>query len=103
MTGSPIFSVNFTKIPANLNCRISIKKSQAILKCFIDLKSSVFKMVYGLYKNIREILRFMCKVSICCCQYSRLFHRQIFREMFNILYEYSENELRQTLLTVLSS
>ena len=45
MTGSPIFSVNFTKwkdsIVANLNYHMSIKTSQAILKCSIDLKSSV--------------------------------------------------------------
>ena len=31
MTGSPVFSINFTNQ--------SIKNSQAILKCFIDLKS----------------------------------------------------------------
>ena len=44
MTGSPIFSVNFTnrKNPAKPNYQMSIKKSQAILKCFIDLKSSVW-------------------------------------------------------------
>ena len=41
MAGSPIFSVN-RKILANLNCHMSIKTSQAILKCFIDLKSSVW-------------------------------------------------------------
>ena len=40
MAGSPIFSVN-RKILANLNCHMSIKTSQAILKCFIDLKSRV--------------------------------------------------------------
>ena len=46
MTGSPvgIFSINLTylRIPTNLNYHMSIKKSQAILKCFIDLKSSVW-------------------------------------------------------------
>ena len=44
MTGSPIFSVNIpiSKIPAYLNYHMSIKKSQAVLKCFIDLKSSVW-------------------------------------------------------------
>ena len=31
------------KILANLNYHMSIKTSQAILKCFIDLKSSVFQ------------------------------------------------------------
>jgi len=30
------------KIPANLNYHMSIKKSQSILKCFIDLESSVW-------------------------------------------------------------
>ena len=42
----PIFSINFTngKNPAkpNYSYRMSIKKSQAILKCFIDLKNSVW-------------------------------------------------------------
>ena len=44
MTGSPVFSVNFTnpKNPAKPNYHMSIKKSQAILKCFIDLKNSVW-------------------------------------------------------------
>ena len=39
MTGSPVFSINLTYlgIPANPNYHMSIKKSQAILKCFIDL------------------------------------------------------------------
>ena len=40
MAGSPIFSVN--KILANLNYHMSIKTSQAILKCFVDLKCSVW-------------------------------------------------------------
>ena len=31
-----------SKKPANLNYHMSIKKSQAILKCFIDLKFSVW-------------------------------------------------------------
>ena len=30
------------KIPANLNYHMSIKTGQTILKCFIDLKSSVW-------------------------------------------------------------
>ena len=36
--GSPVFSVNFTnrKNPAKLNYHMLIKKSQAILKCFIS-------------------------------------------------------------------
>ena len=40
MTGSPIFSINLIiwKNPCNLNYHMSIKKSQAILKHFIDLK-----------------------------------------------------------------
>ena len=44
MTGSPIFSVNLTnrKNPSNLNYRLSIQKSQAILKRFIDLTFSVW-------------------------------------------------------------
>ena len=43
MTGSPVFSVNFTNRtnPAKPNYHMSIKKSQALLKCFIDLKNSV--------------------------------------------------------------
>ena len=44
MTGSPVFSINLTnrKNPSNLNYHMSIKKSQAILKHFIDLKFSVW-------------------------------------------------------------
>ena len=44
MTGSPVFLINLTylRIPTNLNYHMSIKKSQAILKCFIHLKSSVW-------------------------------------------------------------
>ena len=44
MTGSPLFSINLTnrKNPSNLNYHMSIKKSQAILKNFIDLKFSVW-------------------------------------------------------------
>ena len=41
--GFPIFSVNFTKAKnSSLSKFSSIKKSQAMLKCFIDLKSSVW-------------------------------------------------------------
>ena len=44
MAGSPVFSINFTNrlIPAKPNYLMSIKNSQAILKCFIDLKSSIW-------------------------------------------------------------
>ena len=44
MTGSPVFSINLTylRIPTNPNYHMSIKKSQAILKHFIDLKFSVW-------------------------------------------------------------
>ena len=44
MTSSPVFSISLTslRIPTNPNYHMSIKKSQAILKCFIDLKSSVW-------------------------------------------------------------
>ena len=46
MTGSPIFSEisQNRKIPADLNYHMSIKKSQAILKYFIDLTFSVWFM-----------------------------------------------------------
>ena len=42
-TRSLVFSVNFTNRtnPAKPNYHTSIKKSQAILKCFIDLKNRV--------------------------------------------------------------
>ena len=63
------------------------------------------------YKNIREIVRFMCKVRIYWCQFTTLSSRQIFRKMLNILFEWSlfsdvsftENQPRKTLLAVLSS
>ena len=44
MTGIPVFSANFTNQtnPVKPNYHISIKKTQAILKCFIDLKNSVW-------------------------------------------------------------
>ena len=44
MTGSTVFSINLTylRIPANPNYHMPIKKSQAILKCFVDLKFSVW-------------------------------------------------------------
>ena len=44
MTGSPVFSIHMTylRIPTNPNYHMSNKKSQAILNCFIDLKSSIW-------------------------------------------------------------
>ena len=44
MAGSPVFSINYTNrlIPAKPNYLMSIKNSQAILICFIDLKSSIW-------------------------------------------------------------
>ena len=44
MTPSQVFSINLTylRISTNPNRYVSIKKSQAILKCFVDLKSSVW-------------------------------------------------------------
>ena len=44
MTGTPTILSKFhkSKKQANLSYHISIKKSQAILKCFIDLKFSVW-------------------------------------------------------------
>ena len=49
MTGSPIFSINLTnrKNPSNLNYHMLIKKSQAILKHFIDLKFSLRFTLHG--------------------------------------------------------
>ena len=54
MTGSPVFSINLTylRIPANPNYHMSIKKSQAILKCFIDLKSSVWFTLGSEYETM---------------------------------------------------
>ena len=44
MTGSQIFLINLTnrRIPANPNYHMSIKKTQAILQCFIHLKYSAW-------------------------------------------------------------
>ena len=49
MTGSPVFSINFTNQ--------SIKNSQAILKCFIDLKSSVWFTLVSDFRSIRNLLK----------------------------------------------
>ena len=53
MTGSPVFSVNFTNRtnPAKPNYHMSIKKSQAILKCFIDPKNNVTLAHAGLRRE----------------------------------------------------
>ena len=75
------------------------------------VRYSVVLTTSCLYKNIREIVRFTCKVRIYCCQFTTLSSRQIFRKMLNILFEwslfsdvsFSENQPRKTLLTVLSS
>ena len=47
MTDGPVFSINLTylRIPANPNYQMSIKKSQAVLKFFIDPKRSVWFML----------------------------------------------------------
>ena len=47
MTDSPVCSINLTylRIPTNPNYHMSIKKSQAILKRFIDLKFSLWLML----------------------------------------------------------
>ena len=44
MAGSPVFSINFTNrlIPAKQKYLMSNENSKAILKYFIDLKSSVW-------------------------------------------------------------
>ena len=46
MTGSPVFSINFTNQ--------SINNSQAILKCFIDLKSSVWFTLVSDFRSIKH-------------------------------------------------
>ena len=47
MTDSPVCSINLTylRIPTNPNYHMSITKSQAILKRFIDLKFSLWLML----------------------------------------------------------
>ena len=45
VTGSPVFSINFTNQ--------SIKNSQAILKFFIDLKSSVWFTLVSDFRSIK--------------------------------------------------
>ena len=52
MTGSPVFSVNFTnrKKPAKPNYYTWIKKSQAILKCF----THVFLMKRLVHAGLRK-------------------------------------------------
>ena len=59
MTGSPVFLINLInrKNPSNLNYHISIKKSQAILKHFIDLKFSVWSTLRSENETIFLTLR----------------------------------------------
>ena len=59
MTGSPVFSINLTnrKNPSNLNYHMSIKKSQAILKHFIDLKVTVWSTLCSENETIFLTLR----------------------------------------------
>ena len=59
MTGSPVFSIILTnrKNPSNLNYHMSIKKSQAILKHFIDLKFSVWSTLRSENETIFLTLR----------------------------------------------
>ena len=38
-------------VPANIDYHVSIKKSQAILKCFVDLKNSVWFTLHGLRRR----------------------------------------------------
>ena len=54
MTGSPVFSINLTylRIPTNPNYHMSIKKSQAILKHFIDLKFTVWFTLCSVNKTM---------------------------------------------------
>ena len=51
---SPIFLVNLTnrKNPANINHIMSIKESQVILKCFVDLNASIWSAVW-FYAGLR--------------------------------------------------
>ena len=59
MTGGPVFSINLTnrKNPSNLDHHMSIKKSQAILKHFIDLKFSVWSTLRSENETIFLTLR----------------------------------------------
>ena len=53
MTGSLVFSVNVTNLtnPTKPNYHVSIKKSQAILKCLIDLENNVSLAHAGLRRE----------------------------------------------------
>ena len=55
MTGSPVFSINFTNrlIPAKPKYLMSIENSQSILKYFIDLKSSVWFTLVSDFRSIK--------------------------------------------------
>ena len=54
MTGSSVFSINLTylRIPTCPNYHMSIKKSQAILKHFIDLKFTVWFTLCSVNKTM---------------------------------------------------
>ena len=56
MTGSPVFSINLTdlRIPTCPKYHMSIKKSQAILKHFIDLKFT--RLVYAVLSKQNHVL-----------------------------------------------
>ena len=77
MTGSSIFSVNFAnrKNLAKPNYHMSIKKSEAILKCFIDLKSSVWFTLGSEDKTM------FCETSI------ELFSARLPVKVFKTLYD----------------
>ena len=73
MTGSEIFLINLTnrRIPANPNYHMSIKKTQAILKCFIHLKSSAW---FTLRQIFQEILNILFECSLLEFEYSFPIH-----------------------------
>ena len=61
------------------------------------VRYSVVHTTSCLYKNIREIVSFMCKVRIYCCQFTTLSSRQIFQKMLNIRAIYTtKNKTRLT-------
>ena len=59
MTGSPVFSVNFTnwKNPAKPNYHLSMKKKQAILKCFIAVGSRWAQKTKPRFVTLSNFLR----------------------------------------------
>ena len=66
MTGSPVFSINLTnrKNPSNLNYHMSIKKSQAILKHFVDLKFSVWSTLCSENETIGPGLQYKRQFTV---------------------------------------